>query len=69
MLAALEAPTEDAALRAVGATPGHPVLSTPGQDAENRATMAKLREAAKHERTTRRTRQPIWATLSVRAGP
>lgn len=43
MHAALEAPTVDAALLAVGAEPGT-WLSTPEQDAENRALMTEIRE-------------------------
>lgn len=44
MHAALEAPDTDAALEAVGATTGT-YLSTPEQDAWNRATMSELRQA------------------------
>lgn len=43
MHAALEAPTIDAALEAFGVTSGT-YLSTPEQDAHNRATMAGLRQ-------------------------
>jgi len=43
MHAALEAPTIDAALEAVGATAGT-YLTTPGQDAGNRALMTELRQ-------------------------
>jgi hypothetical protein len=43
MHAALEAPDVDAALRAVGADPGT-WLSEPGQDDQNRALMAELRQ-------------------------
>jgi hypothetical protein len=44
MHAALEAPDTDAALEAVGASAGT-YLSTPEQDAWNRATMSELRQA------------------------
>jgi hypothetical protein len=43
MHAALEAPTVDDALQALGAAPD-PVLSTPEQDAANRAALTALRE-------------------------
>lgn len=48
MHAALEAPTIDAALEAFGAAPGS-ALSTPEQDAWNRAAMTELRQLLSRE--------------------
>src|SRR6266702_4210737 len=48
MHAALEAPDADAALEAFPGPPGS-WLSTPEQDARNRAMMAGLRQAPSHE--------------------
>jgi hypothetical protein len=48
MHAALEAPTVDAALEAFGVAPGS-WLSTPEQDARNRATMTGLRQILSRE--------------------
>ena len=46
MHAALDAPTIDAALEAFGVAPGS-YLSTPEQDARNRAVMIELRQATR----------------------
>ncbi|CRK56988.1 Conjugal transfer protein TraA [Alloactinosynnema sp. L-07] len=47
MHAALNAPNVDAALTAIGAAPGDPLLSSPQQDADNRATMTEILVAAR----------------------
>jgi hypothetical protein len=70
MHAALEAPTAEDALETFGAGPD-PRLSSPGQDADNRALMTALRERLGHRTLTSQVNSPDKAEAAEdpRPGP